>query len=756
MLLYIQKHGARRFQCILLAHKKNRPLRRPCQSQLRVASTASFQGSDPNGSRTGQRKHRLSELLQSLQSQDDEAAGDASHGERVPDISRNEKAQSPLRTTEQKVDTSTAPDFALRSNLETKDQAQIEREQEVLEALHDEDPHRLLEALAQASKYFRYFRDLPTPTLSEIIFILQPAEFIDREKAIYQELHPDHIVDLGHGTPQLASLFENYANSMERLMSDWRKSGKRFGLKEYKALLNVARAVGNGPAADSIWKDLSRENIQLDTEAVNLFMEARCWSGAYNPGYNHTLRVIKMTQEMRSQPADEERSPESGFETFRVGVSGIRTEMINTFDDVIAQGLNPDADTFMHLMVAMGREGDLAGVKSILQRVWAVDVDEIVGAQEQLPERSTIAPVTSPLHPSERLLYMVAHIFGSNNDASTALRVVDFISYKYEMPIDLKTWQELVSWTYTLSAPRSQGPEEKKVDLRTGQLPITAFSDLWKIMRSPPYNVQPTMMMHFQRVSNLRRRAFLQPMLNAMREMRGVHQTQVQRYKECMMNHIQSKLRRPLDPLKKPFFSKGQQHDALEQSADLRLERLAEFREFTCMKRALGYLLAVNRWTSRHGAHFYNVLWQRIGVHNAIDEFGCYMDRFGFKYQIRTGKVHIQPIKVAMAVDQEETDVPGVHAVMGTGVYRNITSKYERYGSLANTDWDDVVFEDDEEEFGDELQESWPMSEMQDGNQQEEDNPSLLELAEDSSDLSYVELLDESLKSGNSLPPPST
>ena len=722
-----------------LAHKGNLQLLQSCQNQLRLGSTASFPTSGPDDSTSQERQSHVSKKRQPFRSQNGEAISDIGYEERVPyPYSEDNVHYSPSRGQEA-VTASTKPAFTLESHRGIRDQQQIEYEREVLEALHEENPQRLLEALAQASKYFRYFRDLPTTTLSEIIYMLQPSEFIDREKALYQELHPDHIVALGHGTPQLTSLFEDYANSMQRLMLHWKASGKHFGLKEYKAFLNVARAVGDGSVANGIWNELRRENIPLDTEAVNLFMEARCWSGAYSPGYGHNLRVTKLNQEKRSLLADEETPREPGFEGFRVGVFGIRAEMTAVFDEMVDQGLNPDADTFMHLMVAMGREGDLAGAKSILQRVWAIDVDEIVGAQEELPEKSAMVSPSSALYPSERLLYIVAHVFGSNNDASTALRVVDYISYKYDIPIDLKTWQELVSWTYVLSAPRSQGPEEKKVDLRTGQLPITAMSDLWKVMRSPPYNVQPSTTMFFQRISNLRKRAFLQPMLNTMREMRVVHQAQVERYKQSMIDCIRAMLRGRLNSSKKPYFSLDQQCAALERSADLRLERLAEFRDFTCMKRALSYLLEVQRWTSRHGPHFYNVLWQRIGVHNAIAEFGCYMDRLGYRYHVRTGEIHIQPIRIAMAVDLTESSIPGIQAVNGTNVYHLTSSKYERYGSLGSMHWDDVEFEDDEEDFGDHIARSWLASEAQDGNHHDESTLEPLDSAGDLLDLSREE-----------------
>ena len=703
MLPYLSKYGVRRFRCLHPAHNKGLYFAPPCQSQPQFGLKASSLTSGLNHLNTDERFYELLKHRR-LPFESHEAYHDPSPGEWASEATSESEVESQLHATEEAINIPSISDFASEAlDVKIRDEDQDEHERQVLEALHDEDPHEMLKALAQASRHPRYFQRLRTTTLSEIIHMLQPSAFIDRERAIYQELRSDHINDLGYQIPQLETLFKSYADSLQRLVSSWKKCGKgsAFRLKEYKALLRVACAAGNGSVADSIWDELRhRAFLSVDTETVNLYMEAKCWDGAYDPGYGHTLRYINQNLRRRSWVKRGRR----GYKGFAGDTLGLRTEMTKVFDNMIRQGLNPDADTFMHLMIAMGRGGDIVGVKSILKSVWAIDVDEIVGVQEVLPNRSTVLSSTSPLYPSERLLYMIAHIFGSNNDVSTALRVIDYMSYKYDVPVDLKTWQELFSWTYLLSQPRSQGPEMHKVNLRTGQLPSTALSDLWKIMRSPPYNVEPTMIMHFQRISNLRRRAFMQPMLNAMREMRNVHEAQVQRYKQCMTNQIRFMLRGPLpklEPSAKPFFSKTQQEAALEQSADLRLERLAEYRDFICLRRALGYLLNVQRWTSRHGQTFYNVLWQRIGIHNAITEFSGYIGRYGFRYKIRTGVVYVLPKDISITVDREETAVPGIHAIVSTGVYHVTLTKYKRYGSLGNMEWDDVSFEDDEDDEDD-------------------------------------------------------
>ena len=773
MLPYLTSYGARRFQCIHPARKNGLYLAIVCRNQWRLGSTVSsgtsslentdvdtderahnipkhrrlrFQEHEAsNGQNPGGWASEVSTLEHAdvnanvynlpdyhrLQSQEHETPNDQGSEWWASKANIEDQVEPRPYATEEGTGATSASDFVAETDrmISAKDQDELERC--VLEALHDEDPHQMLMAFAQASRHPRYLKMLPKTTLSEIIYMLQPSAFIDREKAIYQELRSDHIEDLGHGTPQLEALFESYANSVWRLVRSWKESGKVLGLKEYKALLRVACAAGNGADADGIWSELWRgASVPVDTEAVNLYMEAKCWDGTHTPGYSHTLRYINRNLARRSKPEDEENKRQRGYEGFTVGTFGLRTEMTRVFDDMIHWGLTPDADTFTHLMVAMGREGDMEGVKSILQRVWAINVAEIVGAQDALPDQSTLLSPTSPLYPSERLLYAVAHTFGTNNDVSTALRLVDFISYKYNVPVNLKTWQELVSWTYILSQPRSQGPEDYKVNLRVGQLPSTAFSDLWKIMRSPPYNVEPTMIMHFQRVSNLRRRAFLQPMLNVMREMRNIHQAQVHRYKQCMTNQIRSMLQGPmptLDPSVKPFFSKTQQEAALERSADLRLERLAEYRDFVCLRRALGFLLNVQRWTSRHGQTFYNVLWQRIGIHNAIAEFGGYMSRFGYRYKIRTGEVQISPNDISMAVGREETSVPGIHAVIDTGVFHVISTRYNRYGSLSSMQWDDISFENNEDKFQDQIEESWPAFQAQHDPQHDETENQLLQ-----------------------------
>ena len=715
MLPYLSTYGARRFQSIHLICKTSLYLPKPRRSQSKFSSTESSH--IPNSDHSNHNVNSPGHRRLRFQSDPDEASDDPSPRQWASEAYNEGQLESQHDATGEEIGIPPASKYRSERDTVIKAEDQAELKHQVLEALHDEDPHRMLEALTRASRHPQYFENLPTSTLSEIIHMLQPSGFIDRERAIYQELRTDYINDLGHGTPQLSALFESYADSLGHLLTLWRKSGKVLGLKEYKALLRVACAAGNGSDADRIWHKFRQEALGVaDTEFFNLYMEAKCWDGTYTPGFGHTLRIINRNLARRSQPEDEENTRRRGYEGFTVGTFGLRAYMTKIFDDMIHRGLNPDANTFMHLMVAMGREGDIAGVKSVLKNVWAIDVGEITGAEEAPLDTSTTLSPTSPLYPSERLLFMVAHIFGSNNDVSTALRVVDYISNKYNTPVDLRTWQELFSWTYLLSQPRSQGPEEEKMNLRVGQLPSTALSDLWKIIRSPPYNAEPTMTMHFQRVSNLQRRAFLQPMLDAMREMRDIHEAQVQRYKQHMTQQVQFMFQPRLptsNPHAKLHFSRVQQEAALAQSADLRLERLAEYRDFTYLRRALGFLLKVQRWTSRHGQTFYNVLWQRIGIHNAVTEFGGYLGRNGFWYKIRTGTVSISPINLLMAVNREKTALPGVDAISGTDVYHATVTKYKRYGALGNMEWDHVSFEHDEEDLENLVEDSWPTAQAQ-------------------------------------------
>lgn len=64
-------------------------------------------------------------------------------------------------------------------------------------------------------------------------------------------------------------------------------------------LLNCARSAGNMGAADSAWDAMYKDGLTEDLMCYNYYLEAKCWSGAYEAAQRHKLRVIPYNMFMR-------------------------------------------------------------------------------------------------------------------------------------------------------------------------------------------------------------------------------------------------------------------------------------------------------------------------------------------------------------------------------------------------------------------------------------------------------------------------
>lgn len=402
----------------------------------------------------------------------------------------------------------------------TRDQLQ----ENLQRALRDEDSHALLDAFLRLSRDSEYLEAVPATLLAEIIRNLRPRYFVEVAKLVYRGSHPTRINNLGDGTAQLKDVFFDYTEALNNLTARLRQVGKSIGIREYTALLNAAKATGNAESAIDILDSMHQAGIEPDTRCYNYFFEALAWSGAYEPINNYKLRVTPRNLALKRQA--EQFVPMGGRLKCSTKSPGtLKKILLSTYEEMVKKGISANTSTYCSFLQVMGRDGDLASVKAVLMRVWDVDVDAIMNDQEgSLIFESKMEP-DSPLYPSQHLLSTVAHIFGTNNQMSAALRVVDFIARKYELQIGLRTWFQLAEWTFVLSNRRF-GTQPSQLKRRRndsiGQLPTDSFETLWQTMTSEPYNVKPTEEMYNFRVKSFWRNNKRESMADTMDQFRSL------------------------------------------------------------------------------------------------------------------------------------------------------------------------------------------------------------------------------------------
>ena len=530
--------------------------------------------------------------------------------------------------------------------------------QDVLEGLQQGQPDKLLLALLKASDDPDYLRALPATTLKEILRSIDPKHFLDPFKAVHQDLGEDssYIDYLHQDIRQLDSIFREYIRWVHTLLSRWRDSGHKFGLAEYTILLNVARSTGHGKTAMRIWNAMRADRIEPDTACYNYFFEARCWSNAYDPFEKYKLRVIPHYLEKRQSGTRRK----IGFLGHETGLRGIKAETIENFDYMVKSGVKPDVNTFGMLIQAMGREGDMEGVQSVLKQVWDVDLDSALKEEDgELLFENHLSPGT-PTYPNKDLLFTIAHIFGSNNQLPAALRVIDIFSRKYDIEIDFETWNQLFQWTFVLSSKRTGSYKENGSD--AGQLPLESVENLWNTMTSEPYNVKPTMHMYNRYVKNMAIRHKLDSVLDLMRAGRVLHQAQEQTLDDLLAKEPGAESTESEDGL----FSEPEVASAhRKQQQSLEIEKLMLYRDYVMICRWVRLLMSGRRWISSDAER--RLGWERIGVPNAVQEFWAYRPANGFKYWTMTCEIRFHRSRPDdMVIEWTDGLIPGVIVVRDT------------------------------------------------------------------------------------------
>ena len=197
---------------------------------------------------------------------------------------------------------------------------------------------------------------------------------------------------------------------------------------------------------------------------------------------------------------------------------------------MIESGTTPDETAYGNLITALAREGDIQGVKAVLMRVWSIDVGSVCarGSSNTIPLKPD-----SPMYPSSELLFKVGHAFGSNNDVSTALRLVDLFSRRFNIQITSFVWEELLNWTFTLSTRRYK--LRKSDGAQLGQLSAVTVEDMWNVLIGEPYKCQPTLAMYDWMIRSQRRRDRLLPTLGYMLEGLQIHCMNEQMYTDNVL-----------------------------------------------------------------------------------------------------------------------------------------------------------------------------------------------------------------------------
>ncbi|KAK1061106.1 hypothetical protein LTR74_011335 [Friedmanniomyces endolithicus] len=355
-----------------------------------------------------------------------------------------------------------------------------------------------------------FIRGLSDRAFTQVLTVLEPANVISRFATANLKMNEAtrNLV----GTAPMDRVAAEYLHLVSDIVAMRRSRGFRLPLSDYAVLLRGARDLGNRKLSESLWRRMQHDSCVPTTECYNYYMAARVFHEYHNSAGNHKLRVIPHNMSARTT-----NNPNAAYRTFRIGTGGLNEQVMAIFREMLSNGATADEESFRIVITAAAREGDMVSVKSVLRKVWNLDVDAVLGSAAEADTALKQLPMDSPLFPTDKLLSTIAHAFAINNDIPAALRLVDLVARHYDITISEETWGQLFEWTSVLASPRT-GVKAASDGTKTGQLPLQSVMSLWQTMTAAPYHIQPTMGMYDHLIKNLFYRGMTPTVIEKMEE----------------------------------------------------------------------------------------------------------------------------------------------------------------------------------------------------------------------------------------------
>jgi hypothetical protein len=373
---------------------------------------------------------------------------------------------------------------------------------------------------AEDSLDHEFLNSISEATFTDILHVLEPRRNILELSNTYMETSEHMAKQLG--LMRVDRLMAEHGQMLINVARIRIQGGRRLTRAQYLILLKSAVDLGYSRLTKWVWRGVELDGMEPDLDMYNAYLGSFLWSGYYNSSARHRERVTNFNMTQRN-----DKRKDMPYANYHIGTPGGSKEIsMMILDEMLKSGITANEKTYRSLITAAAREGEMDTVKSVLRTVWNIDVGRVMSLtpSEPMPKAKAF-PKDSQQYPTSKLLWAIAHAYGINNNIPVALRMVDYVSREYDIPIDANVWAILFEWTFTLASPRSgtNGRDDKK----TGQLPKAAVERLFLTMTRAPYLVEPTMGMYNLLIKNLSTRGLSAKMTPRMAEGAALNQASI-------------------------------------------------------------------------------------------------------------------------------------------------------------------------------------------------------------------------------------
>lgn len=341
---------------------------------------------------------------------------------------------------------------------------------------------------AQTNADLDFLKGIPESTFTQILEALQFRHSMGEMTSARLYMSDRMAAEIG--LERIDQTLWAYGKMLLDISRMRKNSGHRLTDAQYRILLGSAKDGGDKTLALGIWRQMYEDGIAPDVSMYNAFLGAFVWAGINDVQERRRQRVIVKNLSKRA-----EGRKTRPYHYYRVGRNGVRQRSMAILKAMLKDGLTANEESYRLMITGAAREGAMDDVKSILLKVWNIDVDALMtaGLQETQRLEPRKMQIGDPQHPTADLLFTLAHAFSINNDVPAALRVVDFVAQSYELTMNEETWSLLFEWTFVLT---SRSRSNKYPDSDQGALPYQAVTKMWDTMTNAPYFVKPDIDMY--------------------------------------------------------------------------------------------------------------------------------------------------------------------------------------------------------------------------------------------------------------------
>ncbi|OAQ73487.1 mitochondrial ATPase expression domain-containing protein [Pochonia chlamydosporia 170] len=158
-------------------------------------------------------------------------------------------------------------------------------------------------------------------------------------------------------------------------------------------------------------------------------------------------------------------------------------------------GREMDEELLCASLIAFARSSSLHSIKTlILENYYGINIVEDAESSPGNPQISggIDLPPHSPIKPTEKLLNAIVEAFGSMSHIPLGMKLLDFVSQRYDIPIPHETWSNLLNWTYLCASKPFKPMRKLHGDFQSTFTTAADVREVFNVMTSPPYNITPT------------------------------------------------------------------------------------------------------------------------------------------------------------------------------------------------------------------------------------------------------------------------